>query len=165
MRRLLLIFTLALFVLSLSTLPIFAKEIGIIINDKFIKPGDSVFYLVSQTGFPDGIKAVRGKNEEFDFIVFIYKSKELRIDINNNTNLLQGIMVQNNDVKIEGMSFKIGDDFKEVIAVWGKPDVNFDADICYWEKGIYFKTDQSGRIIQIYIAEPNNKENLQPVNV
>lgn len=157
------LFFAVLFILAINVA--FAEEMGVVINDKLIKPGDPVFYLVSQASFPDGIKAVRGKDKEHDFVVFIYKSYNLRVDINNETNLIQGILLQSNDLEIKGIPFKVGSSFNNVLSSWGKPDANYDDEACYWEKGIYLKVNPSGNIEHIYIAEPNTKVDAEPSNV
>ena len=131
-------------------------QIGIEIGKNFFKPGDSMFYIVSQLSMPDIIRAVRSKDVTRDFIVFYYKSEDIRFDITNEDNIVMGIKVVNNDVKIKGLNFRIGDSIDKVLMDWGKPDYTEGSEYCYIKRGIYIKSSMDQKIEHIYITKPDD---------
>lgn len=149
-------FLILLFFISLNFIAS-ASEIGIILRKQLIKPGTPLVLVVSQIGFPDWVKAVRGRSQNYDFIAFIYKEYALRLDIDNETNNLTAILLEDNLVKLNGIPFKIGDEIEKVIASWGEPELREKNVLCYYKKGVYIDLDYNKKIAKIYISTPGEE--------
>jgi len=152
------------FLLLITVMMPYAKEssaysqMGVIVNGQIITPGQDLLTVAGIAGFPDRIRAVRAKDEKMDYVMLSYFTYGVTIDIQNDSNTVQGILVQENSVKLVGIPFKLGESAQQVNKIWGKPDAEYPGYLCYWKRGLYIGVDGSGRISHLMIVAPGSEE-------
>jgi len=135
------------------------KPAGVMINNQFIYPGDTLLNLLGVAGFPDNLLAMRGQEPKDDYIKLVYHSYRLSFNIaSNQDNLVMGILIQGNQVKTQNLPFKIGSSLPEVVAQWGEPDTTQNNIIGYPMRGAIIMTDEAGKINNIYLYVPAKVE-------
>ena len=127
---------------------------ALMINGQRIAPGDSLTIVFGILGFPDQMRAMRGKDKAQDYIHLMYFSYDLSFDITSDTNLVQGIMLQDQKLKVPNMPFKIGEPYQKAIKLWGKADKESPGFICYWKRGVYLGVGDDGGINTILLTQP-----------
>ncbi|MCL5036483.1 MAG: hypothetical protein M1269_05110 [Chloroflexi bacterium] len=127
---------------------------GVLINQQMISPGESLLTLIGVAGFPDHIRAMRGKENENDYILMNYYTYGVSFDITSDTNVIKGILIEENNIEIQGVPFKIGEPYKKAVDEWGKPDKEYPGVIVFWKRGIYFGVEEKGKISHIFITSP-----------
>lgn len=133
-------------------------EIGIIINNAFIHPGQSVQEVWGIAGFPDRIRAVRGKALKRDYVKCDYYTHEVTIDINSDTNTVQSILIEKNGVRLFGVPFKVGDPYEYAVKAWGQPEKKEPGYANYFKKGVVVGVGDTGIITLIHLSEPGKIE-------
>jgi len=163
-----------LLILALSALPadlVWAQSptqpiVGVKVNGQLISPGLDYADVMAIMGPPDQIRAMRGKENAGDYVNFHYGSYGLSIDISNEKNDIQGILVEDNRNALQGVPFKLGDNYQTAYQVWGKPDQTYGPDgsaapqwVCYWHRGVYLQVGDQGRITIIFLVMPGKFDN------
>jgi hypothetical protein len=162
--RVCLIMLLALSVLPAAAAPVRrpapeppVQKAAILINGMAITPGEVLQMLMGAAGPPDYVQAIRGKDVKDDYVMFAYDSYGISVhvkNINNTNNIVGAIVVRQNGISIENVPFKIGDDYKSVMNLWGQPDRQEPGFMAYWKRGVYVGVADNGLISNITLAEP-----------
>lgn len=136
---------------------------GVVIGGLTITPGEVMQELIGAIGPPDQVQAVRGRAQADDFVMFTYDRYGISVHIHNGdqTNLVGAIVVKESKVKLHNVPFKVGDDYKSVMSLWGQPDQQEPGFLAYWKRGVYVGVGDDGRIVNITLAEPGHLDNQQ----
>jgi len=138
---------------------------GVVINGMTIKPGEVLQMLFGAAGPPDWVQAVRGKESANDYVLFAYDSYGLSVHVNNQNNqnnVVGTIVVKSGSLQLENVPFKIGDDYKGVMSMWGQPDRQEPGFMAYWKRGIYVGVGDDGKITTITLAPPGKFDDDKP---
>jgi hypothetical protein len=127
---------------------------ALMINGQRISPGDSLAIVIGNLGFPDQMRAMRGKDKTQDYIHLMYFSYELSIDISSENNLVKGILLEDEKLKVPNLPFRIGEPYQKATKLWGKADKESPGFICYWKRGVYLGVGDDGGITYIFLTEP-----------
>lgn len=131
---------------------------GIAVGQDIIRPGEALSVLFGMAGPPDHVRALRGKKEKDDYVMFSYYSQGFSIDINSADNRIQGILVESREVRLHGIPFHVGDDRDAALKAWGEPDRTDKGVMAYWRRGVYVGVGEGGRIVNLFIAPPGRVE-------
>ena len=121
--------------------------------------------LFGSLGPPDNLRAMRGKQPENDYVLFTYDSYGISFHIktvNNQNNVVDLIVVMESNVKITGVPFRVGDEYRLVTSQWGEPDRQEAGFAAYWHRGIFLGVNEQGRITTITVAAPGKVDEDQP---
>jgi hypothetical protein len=135
------------------------EPLSVMINGQRISPGDSLLVVIGIAGFPDQMRAMRGKKDKTqDYIHLNYLSLGLSVDISSDTNIVQGIIIEDQRLKIPNFPFKIGDPYQKPYHLWGKGDNETPGYLTYWDRGVYLVIGDEGKIITIFLTQPGKEE-------
>lgn len=130
---------------------------GIQVAGDIIQPGMRMTDIFGLLGPPDKIWAMRSKSDpKKDYVKMDYFTYGMAVDINNNTNDVHGILLQENNpsVKLMNCPFRIGQDQGAITATWGQPESVVNGVLNYWRRGVYFGIGQGGKISYMFMALP-----------
>jgi hypothetical protein len=127
---------------------------GVRYGGELIAPGKSVAWVIGVMGPPDWFRAMRGKDTNSDYVMFEYRNPSIIIHIDNRTNNVKSIYVDDREVSIESVPFRVGESAKKVTAAWGEPENEQSNILVYWKRGVYVAVDDSGVIGSITLSEP-----------
>lgn len=137
--------------------PTFAAA-GISVGQHVIRPGEALPVVFGVAGPPDQVRAMRSKKETDDYVMFSYYSQGFSVDINSKDNRIQGILVENRQVKLDGVPFAVGDPKAAAEKAFGQPDRTEKGVMAWWRRGVYVGVDEGGRIVNIFLAPPGKIE-------
>ena len=130
---------------------------GISVSGAVITPGEVMQELWGAIGPPDHVQAVRGKEASGDCVRFSYRSYGISVriaNVNNRDNIVDSILVLQSNVRLVNVPFKVGDNYKTVMQIWGQPDQQETGYMAYWKRGVYVAVDGHGTITAISLVEP-----------
>jgi hypothetical protein len=134
------------------------EPMGLMINGQRIVPGDSLTLVFGILGFPDQMRAMRGKDKSQDYIHLMYFSYGLSIDISSDTNVVKGLLLEDQKLKVPNLPFRIGEPYQKAVKIWGKADKESPGFICYWKRGVYLGVGDDGGITYIFLTEPGKEK-------
>ena len=141
------------------------QKSGISVNRTTLMPGVDLQTMLGIVGPPDHVDAVRGKEPANDYVRFTYSSYGFSAHVktvNNQDNIVESMVILQNNVKLVGVPFKVGDDYHAVMQAWGQPDQQEPGFMAYWKRGVYMAVDDKGTITGITLAEPGKVEDPSP---
>lgn len=129
---------------------------GISVNDYVIRPGEQLSLVFGVAGFPDKVAAMRSRSgrKEDDYVLFSYLSNGFSIHIDSETNRIEGILVEDRRVRLEGIPFGIGASRLEVVSRWGQPERTQNRVMAYWKRGVYVVMDGRDKVTRLMLTEP-----------
>jgi hypothetical protein len=135
------------------------QKSGITVNRTQIFPGQDLATLFGVVGPPDHVDAVRGKEATDDYVRFTYRTYGFNAhvkSVNNRDNVVESIVILQNNVQLVNVPFKVGDDYRSVMQLWGQPDQQEPGFMAYWKRGVYVAVADNGQVAGITLAEPGH---------
>lgn len=132
---------------------------GVKVNNNVITPGEDMQFLLGIAGPPDHVAPVRGKEQTNDYVRFSYTTYGFSIrikSVNNENNIVDSIVILQNNVQMVNVPFKVGDDYKAIMKIWGQPDQQEPGFMAYWKRGVYISVTTAGQVTGITLAEPGH---------
>jgi len=133
---------------------------GVMINRQLVSPGDLMLNLFGIAGLPDHVWANRGQEQSGDYVKMDYLSygTSFNISSGDKENVVTGILIKSSKLEIQNVPFKVGQSIDQVESAWGKPETQDKKVFCYWKRGVYFITDDQGKINYIFLTLPGKNE-------
>lgn len=141
------------------------QKTGIAVNRTAIYPGQDLPTLFGVVGPPDHVDPVRGKEPTDDYVRFTYTSYGFSLHVKslaNRDNVVESIVILQNNVQLVNVPFKVGDDYRAVMQVWGTPDQQEPGFMAYWKRGVYVAVGEGGLVTGITLAAPGKVDEQQP---